>query len=244
MLNGKRIGAVVLAYKVAEQIERVLRTMPEFVDKVYVINDASPDDTAAVIRRAADKRVAVLNHGRNAGPGAGLYAGLVGAAWDGMDVVVKVDGDGQMNPDRMIDLIYPILIKDADYTKGERLSLSPLAHGMPRVRLVGNKILTQMTRAVCGGGRICDTQNGYVAMNSAVLLELVCLRFCSSYGYLNDILVKVHHLGYRTADVPMPAVYGNEKSSVRFGKYVITLSLLLLRLTAWRWWRALTEVAQ
>lgn len=233
MYSGKKIGVVVLAYNVEAHIEGVVKTLPNFADRVYVIDDGSPDRTAEVVRAIPDSRVSLIQHKINLGPGAGLSTGYRAALADGMDVVVKVDGDGQMAPEQMENLIGPIVNEQVDYTKGDRLSIRAHRHGMPRFRLFGNLLLTRLTRISSGYWHLQDSQNGFTAISKKAL-ESIDLNFCPYYGYLNDLLVQLNVFQLRIMDIPMPAKYGTEKSSVRLTRYVLKVSLVLLSRFLWR----------
>jgi len=222
-----------LAYKVENQIRGALEGLPGFVDRVYVVDDGSPDRTSEVVRSLVHDRVRLIKHKTNQGPGGALSTGYRAALADGMQVVVKVDGDGQMPMDQMENLIVPIVERQADYTKGDRLSIARHRNGMPPFRFAGNLMLTWLTRVASGYWRLNDAQNGYTAI-SREALERIDLGFYSYYGYLNDLLVQLNVGGHRMKDVTMPARYGTEKSSIRLGTYVPKVSLLLLGLFFWR----------
>ena len=233
MYKGLKIGVVVLAYKVEKQIKGVIESLPHFIDKVYVVDDGSPDSTAEIVKAFNHSRVNLIRHGINSGPGMALSTGYQAALADNMDIVVKLDGDGQMSPNQIENLIMPIIRGEADYTKGNRLSRPELHYSMPRFRLFGNRMLTLLTRIASGYWHINDSQNGFTAI-SREALQAIKPSLYPYYGYLNDLLVQlnVHH--FKTLDVPMPAKYGGERSSIRLNKYVPKLSWLLLISFLWR----------
>jgi len=231
--NGHKIGAVVLAYKVESHVKDVIENLPDSIDRIYVIDDGSPDKTGEIVHALDLPRVRLIRHDTNLGPGAALLTGYHAALRDGMDIVVKVDGDGQMPLERTEDLIVPIMAGQADYTKGDRLSDPRHRQSMPRFRLFGNMMLTWLTRIASGYWHVNDSQNGFTAI-SRKALEIDNLNLCPYYGYLNDILVQLNVRNLRVLDVPMPAIYGDEKSCIRLGKYVPTVSMFLLRRFIWR----------
>lgn len=231
--NGHKVGAVVLAYKVENHVRNVVESLPDSIDKVYVVDDGSPDRTGEIIQTLALPQVQLIKHETNRGPGAALLTGYQAALKDNMDIVVKVDGDGQMPLERIEDLITPILEGRADYTKGDRLSISKHRQVMPRFRLFGNLMLTWLTRIASGYWHINDSQNGFTAI-SRKALEIEGLNLYPYYGYLNDLLVQLNVHCVRVLDVPMPAMYGGEKSNIRLRKYVPRVSMFLMRRFIWR----------
>ncbi len=233
MYREQKVGVVVLAYRVEKQIKDVIEKLPDFVDQVYVIDDGSPDRTSEIVRMLDHRHVNLIQHEANLGPGGALSAGYRAALVDGMDVVVKVDGDGQMPMEQMENLLIPIIESRVDYTKGDRLSIPENRRGMPRFRLFGNLILTWLTRVASGYWRLNDSQNGFTAISKKALQSLN-LNLYYYYGYLNDILVQLNANHFKTIDVPMPARYRDERSSIRLYPYVPKMSFLLLRRFMWR----------
>ena len=254
MYRDKKISVVVLAYNVEDHIAAVLEAMPDFVDIVYVVDDASADRTADIVRNFAllhsqvdvlavrqsgqpgtqntecrTPRVEFIHHQVNRGPGAALSTGYGRAYADGMDIVVKVDGDNQMPLEEMANLIDPLVSGRADYAKGNRLFDAACRREMPRFRLVGNVMLTWLTRIASGNWRVNDPQNGYTAISSHAL-SAVGQDLYPGYGYLNDLLVRLNVHRLVVTDVPMAARYGSEKSAIRLHRYVPKVSGLLLRL--------------
>lgn len=244
MYDGKTIGVVVKAYNEEGFVGGVIDTLPAYVDRAYVIDDRSEDGTWDEIlthadraneRRRADGTAAfdpvveTIRHERNRGVGGGLKTGYRRALEDGMDVVVCVDGDGQMNPDRMPLLIEAVTTGGADYAKGNRLTDREDRGHMSTWRWFGNTVLTGLTRLSTGYWAVTDSQNGYTAINRETLEALPLDDLYERYGVLNDVLAKLNVDGRVVADVRMPAEYGNEQSGIEYGSFVPNLSLLLLR---------------
>jgi glycosyltransferase involved in cell wall biosynthesis len=234
MYQGRRVGIVVPAYNEELMIAEALNGMPEIADRVYVIDDGSADRTSDVVRSLGNKRVSLLRHEVNRGAGAAMITGYKAALADGMDVVVKLDGDSQMDTKYLPDLLFPIFSGKADYAKGNRLSRLSHREGMPGFRYFGNWLLTLLTKVSSGYWNIGDSQNGYTAISQEALQRIDMDKVYPRYGYLNDILVKLNVAGCRVADVPMPARYGKERSKIRYGNFVVTVSPLLLRGFIWR----------
>ena len=236
MVGNYKIGVIVLAYRVEHQIRDALKSMPSFVDRIYVVDDGSPDKTAALVKSLSDSRIRLIQHRTNQGPGAALSTGYHAALEDDIDVMIKVDGDGQMPTEQMEDLITPIIEGKVDYAKGNRLSTSEHYQSMPRFRLFGNLMLTWLSRIASGYWQLNDAQNGFTAISKQAL-KTINLNLYPRYGYLNDLLVQLNVHGYRILDVPMPARYGTEKSAIRLKTYIPKIASLLLRKFCWRLWR-------
>lgn len=228
-MSGSRIAVVIPSYKVARHVLGVIRAIPADVSRIYVVDDACPDGTGRmVMRECLDPRVNVLFHDANQGVGGAVLTGYHRAVEDAMDIVVKIDGDGQMDPSLIPHFIKPIEEGRADYTKGNRFYSLDYVRSMPSVRLWGNAVLSLVNKIVSGYWSTMDPTNGYTAI-SAKLLPILPLGILEKrYFFESDML---YHLGLIRAcviDVPMRAVYAGETSSLsvrnaalRFpGKYV------------------------
>ena len=233
MYENKNIGIVVLAFNEEMYIKPVISEIPSYIDKICVVDDGSVDKTANIVKAINDPRIQLIQHGFNKGPGAALLNGYRAVIQDGMDIIVKVDGDNQMSLEQIIRLIKPISEGIADYTKGDRLSNSDHRKGMPFIRLCGNLILTLMTRIASGNWNLSDSQNGFTAISNKAL-NIIGLNLYSDYGYLNDLLVKLNASNLRVLDVEIPARYAKETSSIRMNKYIPRLLWLLGKNYFWR----------
>jgi glycosyltransferase involved in cell wall biosynthesis len=256
MYKGKRIGVVVTADDEAAFVGRVIETVPAFVDRVYAVDDRSPDGSWDVIRRVADRindaaaesadaelavadggddrRVVPIRHEENRGYGAAVKTGYRRAAADGMDVVAVMNGDGQMDPAILDRIVDPVATGEADYAKGNRLRSPEDRAEMSTFRFVGNAALTGLTKFASGYWSIGDPQNGYTAISRATIEALDLEAITDRYGFLNHLLTHLNVAGRRVADVPMTAVYGDEESSIRYVPFVRFVSVLLLRSFLWR----------
>jgi len=211
----------------------VIEDLPDFIDRIYVVDDGSKDNTVSVIGCLKHPKVTLLRHDQNRGPGAGLRTGYKAVLKYGVDIAVEIDGDGQMPSGEIVDLIAPIIEGKADYTKGNRLSSSHTRMKMPRFRMVGNFLLTWLTRIESGYWHVSDSQNGFTAISGQALSTLN-LDFCSYYGYLNDILARLNIHNFRVLDISMPSKYGKEKSKIKYVRFIPKVSLILLRIFLWR----------
>jgi len=236
------VGVVIPAFNEEQLIADTIRGVPEFVDKLYVVNDGSTDRTAEIIQSFNHDRTLCINHSGNRGVGAAIISGYRLALQDDMDIVVVMAGDNQMDPVQLSKLVTPIVEGAADYTKGDRLSQSENQKGMSRWRRFGNWLLTKLTRIATGNWRINDPQNGYTAISHAALKKISAYHIYPGYGYCNDILVKLTACGCKIVDVPMPAKYGHEKSKIKYSRYIPKVSWLLLKDFIWRLRQDLREL--
>ncbi|WP_135855402.1 glycosyltransferase family 2 protein [Halorussus salinus] len=292
MYRNTRVGVVVPAYNESELVGTVVATTPEFVDRIYVVDDCSTDDTWEHVQRAAERenervrrdaeeagaetdadadesaagergpevadgaagadssakadgpakadggvvgeRVVPIRHEENRGVGGAVTTGYAQALDDDVDVIAVMNGDAQMDPDELPRLLDPVVEGDAAYAKGNRLLESEFREGMSDWRLLGNWSLTFLTKIASGYWKTMDPQNGYTAISADALETLGPDEFYQDYGFCNDVLVKLNARGYTVADVPMPAVYGDETSSIEYSSFVPKLSSLLLNRFVWR----------
>jgi len=234
MYRGKQVGVVVPAYNEEALIGRVIDTIPPYVDKVYVVDDCSTDNTAKVVLNNNDTRLVFIHHSVNKGVGAAIVTGYKEALKDCMDVIAVMAGDNQMDPLELPKLLDPVINGDADYSKGDRLSSPGLSMGMSNWRKFGNNLLTLLTRISSGYWDLHDPQNGYTVISRQALEQIDLDRVYPGYGYCNDLLAKLNLLDMRVMDVQIPARYGEEKSKIRYGSYIRKVSLLLLKNFLWR----------
>jgi dolichol-phosphate mannosyltransferase len=229
MHSGKTIAVVIPAYNVAAHISGVVASIPPLVDRIYVVNDASRDQTAAALAGISDPRLTVITHQKNQGVGGATVTGFKAALASGTDVIVKMDGDGQMDPAYLSRLVDPVVRGEFDYAKGNRFLDDDALIQMPRIRLFGNLVLTFLTKLASGYWHIFDPQNGYLAADRAALARVKLDHLARRYFFENDMLVHLNIAGARVTDVPIPARYGEEASSMRLGSILLTFPPRLLR---------------
>ena len=233
-LESCSIGVVVPAYNEEKLIGETLSGIPEYVDRIYLIDDGSTDRTGDVVKSFRDPRVLYLRHDENKGVGAGIINGYKLALRDEMDVVAVMAGDNQMDPAELPRLIIPILEGEADYTKGNRLLSDSFRTGMSPLRSFGNTLLSLITKIGSGYWQVTDPQNGYTAISRQALESLDLDAVYPYYGYCNDLLIKLNAFGMRVMDVVIPARYGREKSSIKYSRYVLKVSPMLFKGFLWR----------
>lgn len=237
MYKDHSVCVVVPCYNEGTQIVGVVATMPDYIDRIVIVDDHSTDDTAAVVAEqgASDSRIHLIRLPVNEGCGGALAAGCKWARDEGFDIAVRMDGDGQMNPADLAALLEPIVSRGIDYTKGNRLFTGEAYRRMPKVRYFGNGILSLLTKIASGYWHIADSQSGFTAMNRKVLAAVDWDRMYKRYGQPNDLLVRLNVHNFRVLDVPVDPIYHiGEKSGLKIHKVVFTISWLLLRLFLWR----------
>ena len=229
MFRDMRVHVVIPAYNVAAQLVGVLRGIPAFVDAVTVVDDGSTDDTAEVAKSVGDPRVTVLRSPSNEGVGGAMARGFQHALAQGEGIIVKMDGDGQMDPADLPRLLEPIADGRCDYAKGNRFLRSRELDIMPRARLAGNFVLTFLTKLASGYWNVFDPQNGYLAIASGALRLLDLDRLSRRYFFENDMLINLNIFDVRVRDVAMPSRYGAERSSMRLGLVLCSFPFHLFR---------------
>jgi glycosyltransferase involved in cell wall biosynthesis len=228
MYTGQRIAVVVPAHNEARHIAGVIRTMPDFVDLIIVVDDASGDDTAAVAEGCGDARVTTMRTGRNSGVGGATLLGYGEALRREADVVVKMDGDGQMAPEYLHLLVGAVTEGGYDYAKGNRFLAGHSLHLMPRHRLFGNVVLTFVNKLASGYWHVFDPQNGYTAIRAGALRVLDLADINRRYFFENDMLIALNLHNFRVRDVAIPARYGDEQSKLNPFKVGVTFPLLFV----------------
>jgi glycosyltransferase involved in cell wall biosynthesis len=259
MYRGESISVVVPAYNEEGFVGGVIETMPDYVDRVYVIDDCSTDGTWEEIQNYAEqentncdsrtrvtqptvedggvvfeRRVVPIQHEENRGVGGAIKTGYKRALEDRIDITAVMAADGQMDPDSLDRLLDPIAEGRADYAKANRLVHRSYRSDMSNWRLFGNALLTFLTKISSGYWKMMDPQNGYTAISKQTLERLDIDSLYDRYGFLNELLVKLNVNDVRIADVPVPAVYGEEESHINYSRFIPRTSWLLLRGFLWR----------
>jgi glycosyltransferase involved in cell wall biosynthesis len=215
LLSKPVIAVVVPSYKVTSHIVQTLGEIGPEVSYIFVVDDACPDGSGKLVQeKVSDQRVQVIFHQENQGVGGAMITGYKAALATDADIIVKLDGDGQMNPAQISDLIWPITSGRADYTKGDRLdSLTGLSQ-MPSIRLIGNAGLSLLTKISTGYWNITDPTNGFTAIHRDVLKALPLNMLSKRFFFESDILFRLSLYRAVVWDVPMQARYGTEKSNL------------------------------
>ena len=234
MFSGLRVGVVVPAFNEERAIARTVTSIPKYVDRVIVVDDASHDRTIEQIP-ALSPRVDLQRHPANRGVGAAIATGYRRALALDLDVVVVMAGDAQMDPRDLPALLAPVARGEADYAKGNRFRHADIWHEMPPPRLLGNVVLSLATKVTSGYWHVFDSQCGYTAINRRTLTSLDLDKLFPRYGYPNDLLSRLHAVGARVVDVPVRPVYGPDwKSGISIGTALYPIAFVLARSFATR----------
>ncbi|PIE31260.1 glycosyl transferase family 2 [candidate division KSB3 bacterium] len=241
MYRNKTIALVIPAYNEEKLIQPTLQAVPELIDRVYVVDDRSPDNQNAVILKCAetDPRITLLRHEQNQGPGGSIITGYRQASLDNHDLVVVVGGDNQMPLQEVHKFLDPIIDGKADYTKGNRFLLSQLDDTlakMPKIRLVGNWMITMLTKIASGYYKVMDFVDGYTAISKEAIDLIDWDKAWKKYGYPMDFLIRMNAYSLRIMDIPRTAIYlpGERQSQIKGFRYFLSVSPMLLRGFFWR----------
>jgi len=235
MFEGKRVAVVVPAYDEERLVAETLRGIPDFVDRVYVVDDASRDATAMAAAAIGDPRIEVFSHERNGGVGAAIVTGYRRALEEGIDVTCVMAADNQMDPVELAGLVGPVARGDVEYAKANRLVSGEAWKVIPRTRYLGNAVLSLLTKIASGYWHVADSQAGYTVISREALRALDLDELYPRYGFPNDMLVHLNVQNARVRDVPSRPIYDvGEQSGIKLRSVVPRISWLLLK---GFWWR-------
>lgn len=228
--SATRIAVVIPCYRVNRHILDVIATIPSWIEGIYAVDDCCPEKTAdLLVEQCRDPRLRIIRHTANQGVGGATCSGYQAALQDGFEVVVKMDGDGQMNPDYLMRLVNPLIAGQADYTKGNRFYDFQALRQMPFLRRIGNLGLTLLTKAASGFWHVADPTNGYTAIHRSALQLLNLDRVSGRYFFETSMLIHLNIIRAVATDVPIPARYGDEKSSLSVWRALFGFPPRLLR---------------
>jgi glycosyltransferase involved in cell wall biosynthesis len=235
MVDGKRVAVVVPAHDEERLIGTTLAGIPEFVDRILVVDDASSDGTAVAVQASPDPRVELVARDSNGGVGAAIVTGYERALAEELDVVCVMAADNQMDPSDLLMLVEPVARGEVDYAKANRLVSGEAWKLIPRTRYLGNAILSLLTKIASGYWHVADSQTGYTAISRSMLAQLDLDRIYAGYGFPNDMLVHLNVWNARVRDFPSRPVYGvGERSGIKLRRVVPRISWLLLKGFFWR----------
>jgi len=233
MYKGKSVGVVVPCHNEESQIGTVIETMPDYVDRIFVVDDVSSDRTVAVVEGYIARcpgRIRLIKHPKNGGVGAAIVTGYKAAVEEKMDATAVMDGDAQMDPDDLTVLLDPVVSGEVECTKGNRLFTGEAWREIPRLRYFGNSMLSLMTKVASGYWHVADSQTNYRVLSLAALQTIDLDVLYPRYGFPNDMLVQLNIYDFTVRDIPIKPVYNvGEKSGIKLYKVIPTLSWLLLR---------------
>ncbi|MBI5037523.1 MAG: glycosyltransferase family 2 protein [Candidatus Kerfeldbacteria bacterium] len=240
MISNKKIAVVVPAHNEADHIAEVIRSMPSFVDHIVIVDDYSSDQTVNIVTsmQASDAgdRCIILRHTYNQGVGAAIATGYRWANEHQVPVTTVMAGDGQMDPAELAHIIAPVVDGQAEYVKGNRLIYADVWNVMPKYRFLGNSFLSLLTKIASGYWKMVDSQTGYTAISLQTLQRIDLKALYPSYGFPNDLLVKLNVINARVVEIPIRPIYAGQKSGIRLSSVIPRISWLLLRGFVWRLW--------
>jgi len=213
-----KIAVVIPCYRVSLELSSILRSIGSEVSAIYLVDDACPDDSVEKFRTFDDSRIIPIKNLVNLGVGGAVMRGYEAALSDGMEIVVKIDGDGQMDPSLIPIFVAPILRGEADYTKGNRFYELEQIHRMPVLRVIGNAALSFFTKVSSGYWDVFDPTNGYTAIHTSVLKKLPFHKISKRYFFESDMLFRLNVVRAVVEDIPMDAKYGDEISNLKIHK--------------------------
>ncbi|WP_339728437.1 glycosyltransferase [uncultured Gimesia sp.] len=215
------IAVVIPCYKVHQQILDVISKIGSECSLIYVVDDCCPEHTGKLVESTVtDERVHVIYHAENEGVGGAVISGYRAAIANGADIIVKVDGDGQMDPRLIPSFVEPILSGEADYTKGNRFYLLEEIRAMPKIRLWGNSILSFMSKVSTGYWNLFDPTNGYTAIHAEVARYLPFRKISKRYFFETDMLFRLNTSRAVVVDIPMHARYEDEESNLKISTVI------------------------
>ncbi|MEO1252689.1 MAG: glycosyltransferase family 2 protein [Pseudomonadota bacterium] len=217
--TSQKVAVIIPAYKVTAQICDLIDRIGDGVDAIYVVDDCCPDGSGKLVKeKISDPRVSVLYTEENSGVGGAVITGFLRAQADGMNIGVKLDGDGQMDPSIIHKFVAPIITGNADYTKGNRFFTPRNLGAMPPGRIFGNAILSFVSKFSTGYWNLFDPTNGYIALNLSLLEYLSLEQVDKRYFFETDMLFRCNLIRAKVVDVPMLAIYEGEKSNLKAGR--------------------------
>jgi glycosyltransferase involved in cell wall biosynthesis len=228
----KSVAVVIPAYNEEKLIGRTVSTVPDFVDRIIVVNDASTDNTAGIVADLSkdNARITLVEHRVNEGVGGAIVTGYIKARDLGMEVTAVMAGDAQMDPSDLARVVEPVADGSADYSKGNRLFYGDAWNMIPRYRYLGNSFLSLMTKMASGYWHIADSQSGYTAISLLALKRLQLGKIYKRYGMPNDILIKLNQHDFRVRDVHIRPVYHvGERSGIKLVNVIPRISWILLK---------------
>lgn len=239
MYKDKKISLVIPAYNEQKLIRPTLENVPDLIDKIYVIDDGSTDNMVEVVQEciAQDQRIVLIQHEKNMGVGQAVITGYKKSSADEYDIAVVVGGDNQMPLDEVSKFLDPLVDKDVHYTKGNRFLLfDATREKMPKIRLIGNIIITALTKMSSGFYKLMDVVDGYTAITKEAIDLIDWKKAWKGYGYPMDFLIRLNAHGLKAKDIPRRPIYlkGERQSQIKGLRYALRVSPMLIRGFFWR----------
>jgi len=229
MVLNNRIAVIIPSYKVSLHIKQVVDSLPDIIDYIIVVDDKCPEGSGNVAKSIKNNKLTVIYHDVNKGVGGAVVSGYKKALEFSADICIKVDGDGQMDSKYIPKMVQPLVDNSADYTKGNRFRDFVKLKTMPKIRLFGNSGLSFLVKASSGYWNIIDPTNGYTAIHKRVLEELELENLSERYFFESDMLIQLNIVDAVVKDISMPAIYGEERSSLNVSKILFDFPQKLLK---------------
>jgi len=237
MYKEKTISVIVPCFNEESQIAKVVNSMPDFIDKIVIIDDKSVDNTVVTVKKMIEvnKKIVLIEHSINQGVGGSIASGYKYARDNDYDCAVVMAGDAQMDPNDLPGILDHVVSGEIDYSKGNRLFTGDAYKKIPKTRYFGNSILSLLTKIASGYWHVADSQTGFTAINKRALRIIDWDKMYKRYGQPNDLLVRLNIYNFKVKDVLINPVYNvGEKSGIKIHKVIFTLSWLLFKLFLFR----------
>ena len=229
MFYNNTVAVVIPAYRVEKWIAEVVTNLPEFVDRIIVVDDASTDNLSRVVSDLNSPKVTLIRHEKNLGVGGATKTGFRQAVEEDIDLIVKMDGDNQMDPNYLAGLLFPLVKDECDYIKGNRFNIITDVSSMPIIRRIGNLMLSLLNKFASGYWHVVDCQNGFVAIKGKTLKNIKLDWVDNSYFFENSMLINLNIIEARVSDIYLPARYLDESSSMNILHIGFTFPFKLLK---------------
>lgn len=229
MHEQNRIAVIIPTYRAFDSINAVIESIPDFIDHIIIVDDKCPQKSWKLVSQLTNAKITLVRHETNLGVGGAVKSGYAKALELECDICVKIDSDGQMDPAYMQMLITPIIHNKADYTKGNRFQDLKALQQMPRIRLIGNSMLSFLVKIASGYWNIMDPTNGYTAIQSSTIQRLDFEKIANRYFFESDMLINLNLINTVVQDVPIPARYGEEESSMSIKRVLMSFPQKLIK---------------
>jgi len=229
--KSRSIAVVIPCYKVEQQIQKVVADIPNYVTSIILVNDASPDKTGEILDELAktDSKITVLHHSKNQGVGGAMISGFQEAVKQNQEVVIKIDGDGQMDVAYFDKLLEAVFEENYNFVKGNRFFDRKMLQKMPTIRRIGNIGMGFLIKMASGYWNIFDPTNGFFCIHSSVLKRIDFSRLSNRFFFESSLLIELYYTGAKLKDIPMPAIYAEEKSNLSIWKTLFTFPQKLFK---------------
>ena len=213
MIKKNKIAVVIPCYMVSNNIDKVISKLPKFIDKIYLVDDACPENSVKNLKFKSKKIIKIYRK-RNGGVGAAVKDGYRFSVKDKNNVTVRIDGDGQMNPKLIKKFVDPIVNKKAEFTKGNRFKDLSFVGIMPLARIIGNIFFSIIGNIITRNFGIFDFLNGFTCISNNALKKVLKKKLDDDYYFDTALVCNLSKLGVKILDIKMRSVYGNEKSNI------------------------------